>query len=38
MTEHTANLSGLLPGLSGEELGLLDNVLRKLLRRLDPQE
>ncbi|MEU5257820.1 MarR family transcriptional regulator [Amycolatopsis sp. NPDC021455] len=38
MTEHTANVSELLSGLSGQELGLLDDVLRKLLRGLDPQE
>ena len=37
MTEHTANVSELLSGLSEKELGLLDDVLRKLLGHLDPQ-
>jgi DNA-binding MarR family transcriptional regulator len=37
MTEHTANVSELLSGLSGKDLGLLDDVLRKLLGHLDPQ-
>jgi DNA-binding MarR family transcriptional regulator len=37
MTEHTANVSELLSGLSETELGLLDDVLRKLLRSLDPE-
>ncbi len=35
MTEHTANVSELLSGLSGKELGLLDDVLRKLLESLE---
>jgi DNA-binding MarR family transcriptional regulator len=37
MTEHTANVTRLLSSLRGGELGLLDDVLRKLLRMLDPQ-
>ena len=37
MTEHTANVSELLSGLSKKELDLLDDVLRKLLGHLDPQ-
>ena len=37
MTKHTASVSELLSGLSSGELGLLDDVLRKLLRGLDPQ-
>jgi DNA-binding MarR family transcriptional regulator len=37
MTEHTANVSELLSGLSEKDLGLLDDVLRKLLGHLDPQ-
>ncbi|HEY3465526.1 MAG TPA: MarR family transcriptional regulator [Amycolatopsis sp.] len=37
MTEHTANVSELLAGLSEQEVGLLDDVLRKLLNWLDPQ-
>jgi DNA-binding MarR family transcriptional regulator len=35
MTEHTANVSELLSSLEKTEIGLLDDVLRKLLRMLD---
>ncbi|WP_326946119.1 MarR family transcriptional regulator [Amycolatopsis sp. NBC_01307] len=35
MTEHTANVTELLSSLRGKELGLLDDVLRKLLREYD---
>jgi DNA-binding MarR family transcriptional regulator len=35
MTEHTANVSELLSSLEETEIGLLDDVLRKLLRMLD---
>ncbi|WP_328613674.1 MarR family transcriptional regulator [Amycolatopsis sp. NBC_00355] len=37
MTEHTANVTELLSSLRGKELGLLDDVLRKLLREYDTQ-
>jgi DNA-binding MarR family transcriptional regulator len=35
MTEHTANVTELLSSLRDKELGLLDDVLRKLLREYD---
>jgi DNA-binding MarR family transcriptional regulator len=35
MTEHTANVTELLSTLDGKEIGLLDDVLRKLLKMLD---
>ncbi len=38
MTEHTANVSQLLSSLQGGELGILDDVLRKLLRMLESQD